>query len=263
MIEWFFARPRGGLRRSGWLWLCAGLGLAAVAQAGEGAAGTNVVLLASAEMQRARTRFQSETNSVEAAWQLGRACFEWAGLLKDPSQIEKLAHEGIAACRLALTNDPACAPAHYYLGLDLGRLAGVKRNLAALWMVREMEREFKRARELDEQFNFAGPDRTLGLLYAQAPVIGSIGSRRKARQHLRRAVELAPGYPDNRLNLLEACFKWDDPAGARHELEALEQSWAAARQHFAGEQWASSWQAWELRLNRARQKLAAGKAKEE
>ena len=64
-----------------------------------------------------------------------------------------------------------------------------------------MEADFTRARELDERYDWAGPDRNLGLLYRDAPAIGSVGSRSKARRHLKRAVELAPQYPENRLNL--------------------------------------------------------------
>ena len=68
------------------------------------------------------------------------------------------------------------APAHYYLGMNLGQLARTK-GLAALRLVSQMEHEFTRARELDEQLDWAGPDRNLGLLYRDAPAIGSVGSR--------------------------------------------------------------------------------------
>ena len=94
------------------------------------------------------------------------------------------------------------APAHYYLGMNLGQLART-RGLSALRLVNQMQREFTRARDLDEHFDWAGPDRNLGLLYRDAPAFASIGSRSKAREHLMRAVELAPRYPENRLNLVE------------------------------------------------------------
>jgi tetratricopeptide (TPR) repeat protein len=264
-VELSHARQRKSLKRahlSGWILIFAGLCLAATPlRADEPASETNYVALVGKEFHKARSRFQAETNSAEAAWQFGRACFDWAGFLKDPTQIGEVAKEGIAACRTAITNAPASAPAHYYLGMTLGRLADTKRNLAALRMVREMEREFKKALELDERFSFAGPDRNLGLLYWQAPVIGSIGSRSKARQHLRRAVELAPDYPENRLNLIEAFSKWGDSAEARIELRTLEETWAAAQRQFAGLNWAASRLDWEKRLNKARRKLQAGQGK--
>jgi hypothetical protein len=49
-----------------------------------------------------------------------------------------------------------------------------------------MEAEFKLARELDESFDYAGPDRNLGRLYFMAPSIASVGSRAKARAHFAR-----------------------------------------------------------------------------
>ena len=60
--------------------------------------------------------------------------------------------------------------------MNLGQLART-RGLSALKLVDQMEREFTRARDLDEHLDWAGPDRNLGLLYGDAPVIGSIGSR--------------------------------------------------------------------------------------
>ena len=139
--------------------------------------------------------------------------------------------------------------------MNLGQLADTKRNLAALKMVKEMEREFQAAADLDDRIDYAGPERNLGLLYLQSPVIVSIGSRAKAQQHLRRAVELAPEYPENRLNLIEAGLKWGDRAGARRELKALEEHWPQAQHQLTGETWAASWANWKKRLADAADKL--------
>jgi tetratricopeptide (TPR) repeat protein len=203
----------------------------------------------------ARSRFRSETNSPEAAWQLGRACFDLAELANDNSSKADVANEGIAACRKSIALNSNSAPAHYYLGMTLGQLADTKRNLSALRMVRDMEHEFLLARGLDEPFDFAGPDRNLGLLYDEAPSFGSIGSRNKARLHLQRAAELAPDYPENRLNLLEAYLRWGDRAAAFRELKALETLWPAAQKKFSDEEWAASWPEWQNRLDAAKRKL--------
>jgi hypothetical protein len=118
-----------------------------------------------------------------------------------------------------------------------------------------MEREFLAAFDLAPDFDYAGPNRNLGLLYLQAPVVASIGSRSKARLHLHRAAERAPEYPENRLNLIEACLKWGDLNEARREMKALEALWAGAQDRFAGEPWAVSWQEWAGRLKAAKHKL--------
>src|ERR1051326_2638785 len=138
--------------------------------------------------------------------------------------------------------------------MNLGQLAQT-RGLGALKLVKQMEGEFTIAKDLDEHFDYAGPDRNLGLLYLGAPVLASIGSRSKARQHLKRAVELAPEYPENRLNLIEAYSKWGDRHDATRELKALEEGWDAARVQFAGEQWFSSWVDWEERLKKVKKKV--------
>ncbi len=216
---------------------------------------TNVAARANREFEEARSRFLTQTNSAEAAWLFGRACFDLAESATNDARKAETAGKGIAACRQAILRDRASAPGHYYLGVNLGQLADTKRNLAALKMVKEMEREFQAAADLDKQFDFAGPDRNLGLLYMQAPVLVSIGSRSKARQHLRQAVDLAPDYPENRLNLIEACLKWGDSSGARRECKALQEHWAEAYRKFAGETWAATWVDWEKRFQAAKRKL--------
>lgn len=200
-----------------------------------------------------RSSMAAQTNAV-LAWQFGRACFDRADFATNNAERTAIAEQGIAACRRALDVQPDFAPAHYYLAMNRGQLART-RTLAALKLVDEMEAGFKTARALDERFDFAGPDRNLGLLYLEAPGWpASIGNRTRARQHLQRAVELAPDYPGNRLHLLEAYLRWSDRNGVRRELKALDELWTAARAQFVGEAWTAAWVEWEKRLKQARAK---------
>lgn len=203
---------------------------------------------------QARARFGESPTNVTVAWEFARAAFDRAEFATNHAERAALATEGIAAARQALALDPACGPAHYYLGMNLGQLARTK-TLGALRLVSEMEREFQAARERDARFDFAGPDRNLGLLYLEAPVIGSIGDRRKARAHLERAVELAPEYPENHLNLAEARWKWGDRDGALRAFTVLDEIWPAARQRFDGPDWEASWADWTARRQRLEQQL--------
>jgi tetratricopeptide (TPR) repeat protein len=198
--------------------------------------------------------YRDHPQDIKAAWQFGRTCFDLADFATNKAQRADLAQQGIAACRKALATDTNSAPAHYYLGLDMGQLAQT-RTLGALRLVNEMEREFLEACRLDPQFDYGGPDRALGLLYRDAPSFGSIGSRTKARQHLLRAVELAPDDPENRLNLLETYLKWNERKEARVQLNALENGLASARAKFSGPAWASSWADWDNRIEAARKAL--------
>lgn len=204
--------------------------------------------------EAAQQRHLAEPTNAVVAWEFARACFDRAEYATNDTERVIIADQGIAACRRLLARAAGSAPAHYYLGMNLGQLARTK-TLGALRIVDEMEREFKAARQRDEHFDFAGPDRNLGLLYFEAPAFASVGSRSKARQHLERAAELSPDYPENRLNLAEAYLKWADNNGAARELKALDKLWPKAHTNFTGEAWAASWSDWEARLKRARKTI--------
>ena len=211
---------------------------------------------AGAEYHRAQTQFQSNTNDPAAAWQFARACYDFNDFVMNNAGCATLANQGIAACRQLLACESNSAPVHYYLAIELGQLADTKRNLAAFKMVREMEREFKTAGDLDEHFDYAGPARCLGLLYRDAPGWPvSIGSRHKAREWLEQAVKLAPDYPENRLNLVESYWQWKDREAAGNELKTLDALWPSAQTNFTGEAWERSWDDWSTRREVARKKL--------
>ena len=203
---------------------------------------------------KAQARYQAEPANVEAAWQFGRACFDLADLAERSAERARIAQEGIAACQQAVARQSNSAAARYYLGMNQGQLARTK-TLGALKLVLEMEREFTTARELDEKFDQAGPDRNLGLLYRDAPSFGSIGDRAKARQHLKRAVTLAPDYPENRLNLIESELKWGERDMALQNFRALEKGIPGARTNLTGVAWAPSWADWDQRLKTVKNKL--------
>jgi tetratricopeptide (TPR) repeat protein len=205
--------------------------------------------------QEAQNHFQSDTNDAAAAWQFGRACFDMSTVQKGSVAEAKFATEGIAACERALALDPASAAAHYYLGMDLGQLADTKHNLSAFRMIKDIEREFLAARALDKHFDYGGPDRNLGLLYRDAPVFASIGSRSKARQHLEDAVQIAPDFPENQLNLIEVYLRWDYHTEAQRQFGELETMWPKAQKEFTGVPWQMSWADWNKRLDIIKKKL--------
>jgi len=250
-----FARLLGFICLTGLLW--PGLGLFA--------ADTNAVAIARLKTTNdfsnrakriyfeAQREYQTGTNA-DAAWKFGRACFDWADFATSKSDRAAIAQEGIDACRKLIARDSNSAPAHYYLAMDLGQLARTK-LLGALKIVNEMEREFSAALKLDEHWDSAGPDRNLGLLYEEAPVFASIGSRPKARQHLERAVRLAPDFPENRLDLIEAYLKWGEHSNAESELKVLEKLWPDAQNKLAGDAWAWSWMDWDKRLKAVKKKI--------
>ena len=198
--------------------------------------------------------YQEHPANGEAAWQFGRASFDLGELATNNTERAEIAERAIAGCQQLLATNSSCAPAHYYLALNLGELARTK-SVGALKIVPQMERELATAAGLDKNFDFGGPDRSLGLLYRDAPSFISIGSRSKARQHLQRAIELAPEYPENRLELIDSCLKWGDRSQARRELAAAQAIWPKAREKFKGPDWSASWKAWDAQLDALAKKV--------
>ncbi len=203
--------------------------------------------------EAAHRRFESNTNDTVAAWQFGRSCYDVSSLQTEPALEAKFAEQGIVACNASLNSNSV--QAHYYLGMNIGQVADAKHNLSSLHMTKDMEREFLAALTLDKNFDYAGPDRNLGLLYRDSPGFLGIGNRGKAHTHLEAAVQLAPDFPENRLNLLEAQIKWSHHADALRELDALEKLWPEAKAKYTGNDWTLSWVDWEKRIALVRKKL--------
>ncbi|MFO1497610.1 MAG: hypothetical protein U1G07_04315 [Verrucomicrobiota bacterium] len=98
-------------------------------------------------------------------------------------------------------------------------------------------------------FDYAAADRSLGILYREAPSwpIG-IGNRNKSRAHLEAAVEQKPEYPENHICLAEAYARWGEVQNLDRQLRLLNDLIPRAQKHFAGEQWRASWDDWQTRI---------------
>ena len=204
--------------------------------------------------QKAKAAYEAKPRSEEAAWQLGRAAFEARETATNKTERAAMAEKAIDACRKALAQHTNSAPLHYYLGLNLGALAET-RGLSALRLVSQMEDELLVAISIDPKIDHAGPERSIGMLYRDAPAFASVGSKTKARQHLLRAVQLVPDFPENRLELIRSCLKWNDRNTARQELHALEERWAEAKAKWSGPQYAADWAQWEDQLQKLKKQL--------
>jgi tetratricopeptide (TPR) repeat protein len=215
-------------------------------------AGTNTidpVLRAEQVYLQARIRYEQDRSDMENAWQFGQACFELADVVASNARRARLANEGMDACKAVLERNPKLAPAQYYLALNVGQLARTK-SVGALKLVSQMEAGLKQSIRLDPAVDFAGPYRSLGLLYRDAPGWPvSVGSRSKARQHLQKAVELRPDFPENWLCLLESYSQWSDKRALEPQIKKVDELLVAARKKYNGETWAVAWQDWERRWN--------------
>jgi len=194
----------------------------------------------------ARTNWVQNPTSVSNAWLFARATFDLAEFATNHTHRAQLAIEGIDAARTASRLDAQCGPARYYLAMNLGQLARTQ-LLGALKLVTEMEEQFALAAKLEPGLDHAGPDRNLGILYREAPGWpASIGSRHKARIHLKKAVELAPTFPLNQLELLKAHVKWKEHGAAKKVASHVQESLPKARLEFSGEDWELPWAEWSI-----------------
>lgn len=209
----------------------------------------------SESFEAARAVLTRSSNQPAATLAFARAAFDWASVQHSNTPRAEIAQLAIDACRTCLTQHTAEAPIHYYLALNLGELARTK-SLGALKIVPKIRDSLEAARRLDETLDHAGPDRSLGLLFLEAPGWPtSIGSRSKARLHLTRAVQLAPDHPENRLCLAEALLKWNEPRAAKPQLDALLALWDDARSRLAGPQYEADWRQWQKRRDELTRRL--------
>jgi tetratricopeptide (TPR) repeat protein len=236
-------------------WIAIGCGIVFLPAIGESADANSFSRRAESAFKEAQTRARHEPANPAALIRLARAAFDWAEFARSDDRREEIAQAGIDAARGAISREPTNAAAHYWLGMDLGQLARTK-TLGALRIVREMEDEFQAAASFNEREDFAGPHRSLGLLYRDAPGWPtSIGNRKKAREHLERAVHLHPEFPDNQLALLESFEDWADRQSFARQLKITEQTLADAKKKFTGPEWEASWADWNKRFAELKSKV--------
>jgi hypothetical protein len=208
---------------------------------------------AKAAYEAAQNAYSTNNSSSDAAINLARTAFDYADLAPNDQIRETVANHGIATAKLAISANTNSVAAHYYLALNIGQLARTK-MLGALKLLTDMEQELKTVIRLDPKYDYAGGDRTIGVLYAEAPGF-SVGDKSKAKIHLAKAVELAPEFPDNHLCYLEAIAKWKDWKLLTEKLADYRATVPKAKEKFTGPEWGYEWHDWTRREKVIQQKL--------
>ena len=203
--------------------------------------------------REAQAAYGTNQNSAKAAIEASTRAFDYADLAPNNTIRENIANVGISIARSVISKDTNSVAAHYYLSLNIGQLARTK-MLSALKLLDDMERELKIVIKLDRKFDYAGGDRTIGVLYAEAPGF-SVGDKGKARTHLSKAVELAPEFPDNHLCYMEALAKWGEWKTLTEKLADYRTILPKAKETFTGPEWAYEWHDWTRREKAVAAKL--------
>jgi tetratricopeptide (TPR) repeat protein len=152
------------------------------------------------------------------------------GDLAPNSLREKYYHQGLAVAERLIKEYPKRGEGYYWKGLHLCGLAETGGSGQGLRLLPQIIEELQLAVTLDETYDQAGAHRTLGRIYYEAPAWPmSVGDFNKSREHLARAVYLAPDNCTNHLYLAETLISLHQTAQARRELERV----LTATQHAA------------------------------
>lgn len=162
----------------------------------------------------------------EAAWRAARALYYRTMSVPDDEAAE-LAARCMERGETGVKTSSSAA-AHFFMALCMGARAQ-RRHMEGLGLITRMVERAEAARALDPSFAHAGPDRMLGGIYLRAPSWPtSVGDPEAAIEHLERAVQLAPAWPENHLWLAEAYAAEDRHAEARDALARARETLATA-----------------------------------
>ncbi len=171
----------------------------------------------------------SQLQNLVMPQELGEASREaYRTAKKAKSKKDKLLHAniGIHYAEECLEKNPEEAICLYYQALNTGtyiqnHIPNFQRGL------RKMVESCEKLITLQPDYEQGGCYRVLGNIYAKAPSF-SLSSKGVTQdldlsvEYLRKAVEIAPDYPLNRLFLARSLEEIDDKMGAREQLEAFD-----------------------------------------
>lgn len=162
-----------------------------------------------------------QPGAYDPLWQAARMGFAIADAAeKDNARREVFGRRGAKYAKMAIALDKQRIEGHYYLALCLGYVAW-STNVGAFDLLSDIASAGKTAAAMNEAYDYAGPQRLLGMVYLRAPGWPtSIGDPEEALAHLTRAATLAPGYIPNHLYLAEALLVNEKRSEALREIEA-------------------------------------------
>lgn len=171
----------------------------------------------------------SQLQNLVTTTELGEASREaYRSAKKAKSKKDKLLHAniGIHYAEACLETNPEETLCLYYQVLNTGvyiqnHIPNFQRGL------RKMVESCERLITVQPGYENGGCYRVLGNIYAKAPSF-SFSSKGVTQdldlsvEYLRKAIEIAPDYPLNRLFLARSLEEIDDKPGAREQLEAFD-----------------------------------------
>lgn len=160
------------------------------------------------------------SDSVEARWKIGKTLY-WLGTHTSSTKEQmEIFETGIRYCQEAVKLDEKCVPCLFWLAVSYGKYGEAKGVLQSLGLVPHMKEALEKVLKLDEKYEWAGADRVLGRLYFKVPALKG-GDTKKAIEHLRKAVKMAPEHLMNGRFLAEVLIKEGQKDEAKEVLKQI------------------------------------------
>lgn len=164
------------------------------------------------------TQLAANPGDFETACKLARAR-HWLGEVSPRERRASHLERGMAAARVAIALEPTRADGHFWLGANMGALAGVSGVFTALRYRSAIREAFETALSRDATFAKGGAYCALGKYYNTVPVILG-GSKAKSEALLRRCLASDPGSTVGHYYLAQTLVALDRPDEAHQALRA-------------------------------------------
>lgn len=188
--------------------------------------------------------------SYDVQWRTARAYSELCEPESESDQKLGWAQQGMQAAKRAVEMEANRVEGHYYLAQLQGHLALLQKGETKT-AIQQFLSAGEAAQKIDEKYDYGGPLRLIGVLYARAPREPvSIGDPEKAVKFLERAKACAPDFPPNQIYLAEALVLDERYADAEAALLAGKRALAQAK-------WAGKRAVWQELYSRVERKLKA------
>jgi hypothetical protein len=174
-------------------------------------------------------------DDYESAWKLARAAY-WIGGHAPEGERRAALERGITAGETAVRLGPDRPEGHYWLAADMGALAESSGLTQGLKYRSRIRNELERVMAIDPAWEQASAVTALGRWYYLVPRLFG-GSRSKADEHFRRALEQFPTSMTALLFLSESLTSQHKTAEARQLLQRvidapIEPEWAPEDRDF-------------------------------
>jgi tetratricopeptide (TPR) repeat protein len=159
-----------------------------------------------------------EPREPELLWRQARGLVRLGERQKSKAAMIEKFERAEAISRQAVEKAPGNAPAHYWLGIAMGRRGEARGVLNSLFLIGPIRNEMKTVIKLDP--NHAGAHHVLGEMLMQLPGFAG-GSKKDAVKEFEQAVALAPRHSLYYVALAKGYAAVGDKARAAETLQKL------------------------------------------